>query len=470
MANPEYDFYSPFFAAAIITATGERVPLFTNTNAQGAATSDGEKIRSLTAIPGVQTGLVSLPFLESLTVQLDLAYLPKITAVLTPPFAEGRAILNSSLVEYGQSYITVQLGYSSGTPKGAVLSLPMEGLLQLPDVNMGMDFTITLNAFAPAGYSSQTTQSSVQFNDWARADIIEAVARGAGTPQRDLNVNFDAVKTSSEAYRLLYKDPVTKDQGWLTDWMFMWQMIRDAGCWMIMVGNTIQVFERNTSLATDPKYTLRLFDLDGGKLGPIKGEFPILSVSSPSVEVFLPGSTKMLVAQGIDSPTGKIINDKTTDATVAGNRVGAGAVDIKPSKNNPGVNKTTGNGGGPLSLDVNSKDRVAQAKAEYQANFNMGVQLEILTLGIPNILPGEVVSVKGVGARYDTTYSIFTVFHSIGTAGFTTKLSLRSNTSKVLTDLLAAQGSVNADKPPSAEDLGKHEATPVVQPSLAPGR
>ena len=63
-----------------------------------------------------------------------------------------------------------------------------------------------------------------------------------------------------------------------------------------------------------------------------------------------------------------------------------------------------------------------------------GIQCEIETVGIPDIIPAEVVTVYGVGKRYsDKNYYVSKVIHSVGGGGFTTRLTLISNIGAELT-------------------------------------
>jgi hypothetical protein len=70
------------------------------------------------------------------------------------------------------------------------------------------------------------------------------------------------------------------------------------------------------------------------------------------------------------------------------------------------------------------------AKEQMQAEFrrakdSSGIVLEVETLGMPEILPSNVVDVTGMGKRFDSKYTVFSVTHSLGSAGSSTKLELR---------------------------------------------
>jgi len=470
-----YDFYSPFVSAALISPKGERVPLWTNIL---DGSGGGKNVDATKFTAELTRGLVSFPFLESLTIELNLSYLPRMVAVLTPPMRDAQKFLESPLVEWGQSTLQAIIGYSSGTESGAVLSEPFEALVLKPDISLGVDSTITLNAQGVAGYDATVAQAPTVHNNKSRRQILIDTAAGVGTTKRALEMDFEdvddlskveagtaAFKTQKEAKKLL-DQTVTVSQGWKTDWMFMLQIARDARCWLGLGqdGNTVTLFPIGGHLASAPKYTLRFFDFVGGRLGPKErndigatsetensksqgGDFPILAVSSPSSSVWLPGATKALVTSGIESSTGKTVtkvyNEKNAAPEAA---TGGGATQIASNPNQPGADPKTGLGGAPLAKNINFKDTDAAAKSAFATDFKMGIKLQVTTLGMPRILPGDVVAIRGVGARFDWNYGVFQVRHNIGASGFTTELELISNTSAILASLVPTDVPIN-DKP-----------------------
>lgn len=481
----KYDFYSPFVSAALITNKGGRVPLWTN------ILSAGDVSPRLTADSSTRNNLTSFPFLEHLTVELNISYLPRMTATLTPPFQDARRFLDSPLVEWGQTTLEAIVGYSSGTPNGPVLSAPFQGLILKPDIALGTDTTVTLNANGVAGYDATVTQASVQHRNVSRKTILELTATGAGDPDRGLFMDFSQIDSDSAEGKLL-DQKVNMDQGWRTDWMFMLQVARDCRCMLSLgtrskadgtVENVVKVHSLSAALGDKPKYTLRYFDFVGGAFGPghsnfikpasgigpddlVRGDFPILAVNSPTMSVWLPGATKALVSQGIESSTGKVVTTVYDDKKSGRDKVnGAGAAGIQANANQPGVDSKTGNAGAPTNLDVNFPESDSTAKAIFAADFNMGVVLNVTTLGIPNIFPGDVVAVRGVGARFDWNYGVFVVRHQIGSGGFTTELVLRSNTASILQAAIEAQGTVNDQSPQKSGTT----VEPTPEPALASG-
>lgn len=499
---PAYDFYSPFLSAAIITKAGERVPLWTNVLSKGEPNKYAEKFTQ-----ELTQGLVSFPFLESLTIELQLGLYPRMVAVLTPPWQNARQFLDSILVENGKSILEAVIGYSAGTGGGVVLSSPFQAMILEPEISLGTETVITLNALGVAGYDCSANQASRSFSGKTRKHILEEVAKGpdiassVGTDsvgddiiteaslaralenksKRQLTLDYSEITAGTEADIALSETKVTMSQGWKTDWMFMLQVAQEAGCWLLQTGQdgtVIKVISIQEHLAEDPSYTLRYYDYIGGKLGPdhantagetangtlagaTDGDFPILSVSSLSKQVWQPGATKALVATGIDSSTGEAVRTVTTDGNAGPAKVtGGGGGTVKPDGSNSGLDPKTGAGGAPSNREPEFGDGKAVERANFAASFSMGIQLKVTTLGIPNILPGHVVAVRGLGLRFDFNYGVFVVKHHIGVSGFTTELELISNTAAELASLNKAKGEKNKDKPKDK----KIEVTPKAEP------
>ena len=430
-----YDFYSPFVSATIITRKGDRVPLRTNVF-DGKVTSAGNKIKDIKEM----LGLVSLPFLENLRVDLDLSMLPTITATLTPPFNDARNFIDSILMEFGQSELEVIFGYSSGTPDGPVLSTPLTALIMPPSVQLGHDVIITIRAIGTAGHSMATQKRAINLTKKSRLKLIKELAEGTD-PDHKRDVEVDDSEVTEGRSRTLLDADSEFSPGGKSDWNSIAEIARDCGCWSVLENNKLKLIARSVSLALTPKYRLRLFDFDSGIVGPSNGDFPILSLSSPSAAVWLPGSTAALVSnRGIrssdQSPTFKKYEPEEKG-------IGGGQAGPTADKDNPVPDPKSGEGGGMFLGDANSKALDNMASSKYaEDQFKTGIKMEVETIGIPKIFPGDVVSVRGVSKRFDWNYGVFHVSHTIGHGGYLTRLTLISNTAAVLANALKSQMTV----------------------------
>jgi hypothetical protein len=120
------------------------------------------------------------------------------------------------------------------------------------------------------------------------------------------------------------------------------------------------------------------------------------------------------------------------------------------------VDALTGTGGAFRTGDISDPELRSRVESEFtSAQYKMGYKMEVVTLGMPDLLPADVVSVRGLGPRFDTNYGVFVVNHRIGTGGFTTQLTLYANTAKVLQAAVQATGPQNTKDPKSSDDRGK---------------
>lgn len=416
MPRGAYDFYSPFMSGAIVHPSWGRYPLWVD-----VGKADAENVGLSTA---------SLGYLTELTVEIQLAFLPKITAVLSPPFKEARELIDSKLLVWGRSILEVQLGYSGGTPKGPVLSPVFSGLIQRPDISFGSDAGISLTAWGIGGFTAQRQAGYFNTGDpMCREDIIKIIAAGPNGERR-LNVDTSEVVKGPDpqAFTAMFVDRIQFDQAGMTDWFCIWKLVREARCWMTLIGDTLYIRPRNFRVMSKPKYLLRFYDLPGG-LSPEEGIFPILSVSTSSMQMFLPQTHQGLLMRGMSSKTGESLMRLVDANTEPGAATNAGASNLSDSPDSPEKDKNTGAGAAFFGKDPSNEAFVSQAKAEM-GNFGstMGVKLDLETLGIPDITPGDVVAVRGISQKkYDGNYAVFVVTHSIGSSGYTTRLDLRSN-------------------------------------------
>lgn len=454
-----YDFYSPFMSAVIVTPTGERFPLAMNTK-DGALTDAGRLSQS-------KLGFPSLSYLEQLTIEMTLGYIPKITATFTPPMAEGMKFIDSELSEWGLSHIEVQFGYASGTPSGPVLSPPFTGLLLKPDVQIGADINITLNAQGVAGYSMSRTERNKGWNNATREQIIKDLVAGPDpTNARQIRVDVSQVERGSDkqAYEWLCQQRISLSAGGRTDWMLVWQLVREAGCWMTSVGDNLRIFPRADAISARPVCALRFFDFKDGRVGPGAGVFPIISATSPTSAVFLPGALRGLVARSIDSKAQSVSEVRVDDKTDPIARTGTGAGMLLPSKTNPGVAVETGDGTSYIPVQPGAQDALQLAKAEYESfAMNMGIHLQVETLGIPDLLPGQTVEVAGLGKRFSMNYGIMKITHTLGSNGYTSSLELVSNVGRMFEQIERARGAQNTKQPDYVSLTGETEvqAKPV---------
>jgi hypothetical protein len=430
------DYRNPFMAATIVTVEGDRFPLWLKTSAAAQAAAR-------------LGGTFSLPFVTELSVELQLAYLPIIKLTLTPPYRNAIDFLNSRLIEWGQSTLEVQFGYvqqqSSGSGR-AVLSPVYSGILLKPEVQQGQDTTIVLNAQGVGGFAAVRLDGNLTIKA-SRREVVKQLTQKFGLEIDDSEI-LKLSTTQASVVAEWNKTPIDFAQGGDSYWSAMIKTIRSGGFFTYLLGNTLKVLPASFVFGSAPSKLFRLYDFAGGRLGPadsnnsgINRVLPILSFSSPTMAVYLPGSARGFFSQDVNSFDRKEIKKFIGDADVATPRTGKGAADIKNSKTFPAANTATGDGAEHYPGDPSDAQFVQQVKAEYAAQSTlMGVQLNMETIGDPTVLPGMVGAVRGLGQRLSGNYSIFKVTSKIGSGGFTMDLETVSNVAQVLKNAVSPKG------------------------------
>lgn len=492
MPGPVYaDFFSPFMAATIVTRDGTRWPMWT-TGPNGASLN----------VPRVQGDpLHALSFLSELTVELQLGMIPKITATLTPPYRDAIALLETDLVEFGNSLIEVILGYTGRTADGsAALSPTFTGITLRPDVTIGTDTSITFHGLG-VGWAAQHQGSNQTYHNMSRLEVIQQIAQrhGLTVDSSDVSKDPDANKAMTSGSGLTYRagtsQQITSDfsQGSRTDWQMIYYLCCDAGCWMVTTQDTLKISPRNALISAQPQYLLSLYDYQSGLLGiPAGGGpaiYPIMSASSPSGAVFLPG-VNGLILQDISSSKRQPIQQLIDDAAAQFDRTDTkkqGQNTRDPQKVDPkywpGTSQDYSKSAGLRYLPGTSKisadssvvspptgvelwsgtpeyqQAIDAAKGVFgQMQTAMGIPLDIDTLLIPDISPGATIKVTGLSLRFDHIYGVFKVTHTVGASGSQTSLHLVSNTAEMITQAFVtdASGSGNTqDVSPDNNSVNK---------------
>ncbi len=165
-SGDRYDFSNPFVAAAIVTEGGKRYPLWAGIKKEDVETA---KLGTTAA----------LAFVQEVSIELQLAFLPLIKVTLAPPYRDAINLLDSHLMEWaGGSRLEVQFGYLSSTTGDAILSNVFTGVMTKPEIQFGADCVITLSAQGVSGFSATRQQGKRTFRDMTRYEIIQIIAEG----------------------------------------------------------------------------------------------------------------------------------------------------------------------------------------------------------------------------------------------------------------------------------------------------
>jgi hypothetical protein len=176
-SSARFDFSNPWFAANIVTKDGTSFPLWTNF--AGGSPGSTPALATQGSLETIGLGSTkALSFLQELTIENNLGNVPKITAILSPPYLDAINLLDSGLIEWGSSRLEVFYGYLSNTTNEKCVSTIFSGILIQPDIQFGVDVTVTLNAQGVSSFGATRQGGTRTFKNATRKDIIEAIAHG----------------------------------------------------------------------------------------------------------------------------------------------------------------------------------------------------------------------------------------------------------------------------------------------------
>lgn len=442
-----YDFSGPFMSCAIVNPDGRRLPLWIND--MEAATLRPEDVAD---------DVPSYPWVTNATVELSLAEVPKITVELAPPFREGMRFLDEAF-EWGRSRIEVQFGYASGTSGGSIRSPVWSGLIQKPNVSIGADISITLNGQGTGGHVATRQQSVITSGANQRLrDVITAVAAG---PRGDSTMEVDFSDADLDERAKAYLDGgVSYTAGRKTRWQVLWELCEHAGCTMLLIGDSLKVLSRHRRLTLPPSRVFRLFDFDGGALGGVvtqqtgetgQGEYPIINFTSDSMAVWLPGAVFGQAQADIDSSNRRSRTEIMSMSRDSTPQTGEGTVEPTASPGTQGPpNEDTEEGQEQVPGSPDLEEATQAARGELERYANMGLHATVDTVGVPDMLPGEIVSIQGVGNRFSgSNYAVERVTHQMGSGGMETNFDAITNIGRFLDGL---RGTGPTSPPPNTQE------------------
>lgn len=451
-----HDFSNIVIRAEIENPDGSTLPLWTNSH---HVNYNGSQFP------------ISLPVVQELSVELNLGYLPKITAQCVFNYQDMIRFIESDSILWGASAINVQFGYASGS--STFLSPPLSGLLTKPDIKIGAESTITLTGVGFKGHSAlrQGRVDAEQLTNRSRREIIEFLASNpADGVKTKIDFDFTEVEIAGAgdpAYDAMFTTKVSVSPAWKADWHLIMRICRDGHCWLFFDGNKATVIPVNRRMIQPPKYLLALFPQPLSKtdrlgtVGPSVQVYPILEFNSPTTGVFYPALVRGQVLKGIDGASGKgfnfIYNNKKDDTdskgskapSIQGSGLGTPEAGHVLSKGDP----NTGSFFDPSFYDGETKPIVERIQSDFLSTISQrGIQVDILTIGVPEILPGESFALGGVSERFCGTkeqpinYSVHNVIHTLGGGGFSTRVTAFTNSGWVR-DQASIAGGTLGNKP-----------------------
>lgn len=417
---------SGFQIAVVLRAGGDTFPLW-----MGGAIQDGSTLYQGDDASDVLYD--DIPIVESVQVDIGMGLIGKVTVEIAATYDLGLKLLESALFAIG-SVLDVQIGY----PRIGKFLPWFSTMTAKPSVNINPDdgLTATLNgeggAFASArGGSSETFTGTY-------ASIIEAIAN-----QESNGWNLD-IPARAGAEDPLYVERESVSQGNRTDWMFVQYICRMANydCWImpdpdIQGANLLRLRRRADSMNGKPRYTF----VSRGQCDFVNS-FPILSFETSAEGVWLPPGARGNTVADVNIRTREVPPEETvrpedTDVPVlpGDTTTGEGAEEADGTvvATEPVPRDARGVGRRVVHPTHSPESAVEILRTmATEGRQHGGLNATFSTIGIPDLFPGEVVKLVGLGI-FSGNYVVESVSHSAAPGDW-------SMTVKLLGDGVDARG------------------------------
>jgi len=392
---------------------------------------------------------LDLPIVESVSVEISLGMVAKTTINIASPFDLGLKLLESSLFRVGNLY-EVQLGY----PKLGRFTPWFSTMAQKPSLRITGDEGLTATLNGGGDMASLRGTSSKVYEGKSYKEIIEEIAE---THKWKVvfkeDSGLEAIVSALTA--IGYEDPLEKkrtkvSQGNMTDWFFVQKMTRDAGCDAFLAssqkdegGNVLYVRKRKESLKRPPLYK---FLMRGNC--DFQNTFPMFEFEIEPQGVYLPAGAIKTTSSDLDPLSKKVLDIEVTSATAQEAVLGDGKLPDSTEKLVEDVlvqlaategTQRTGQFMPVSARDPREPKDICQAHRDALA-FRYGINASISAYAIPELFPGSVVELGGVGI-FSSNYWLESMTHEANDTEWMMSLKLINNGSAAggLDEALAKQ-------------------------------
>jgi len=363
-----------------------------------------------------------IPVIESVTIEVGLGLSGGVTMVIHADAELGVALLESELLKIGNR-VRLQIGY----PAGGGYTPIFEGITARPDISIVEDgFQITINipgaAFAALRSSGRRSWESASY-----ADVIRDIA---DAPHNQWGVRLPSRQSDDDP---IYVERRSISQNNRNDWYFLSSIARLAECEMHIRSDddgapVLEFLRRGDVFGAAPRYTF----VYRGQID-LETRFPIIGFESSSEGVWLPRHAGGIRSADINPETGEETTPVDADQEARSNSVprlgGADMARGAAVSDGSGVSAAQPEEGVYLTASAadqeNSPQEVVTRLAD-EGGLQGGFQATLKTIGIPDLLPGEVIRVQGLGIL-GGNYLVQTANHEAGGGGWDMTLSLLRN-------------------------------------------
>jgi hypothetical protein len=368
-----------------------------------------------------------IPIVESVSIDIGRGNIGKVNVEIAAPYDLGLALLESRLFTIG-SVIEVQVGY----PKLSRFIPWFSAMQAKPSVNLSQEegLTATLNGEA-GGFSAMRNGSSETFNG-SYADIIQTIA-----DQESNRWSVSLPPRTGDQNDPLYLQREGVSQSNSPDWFFILRICRLANCDAYIDQdpnnpgrNRVVVLRRRDGMDGPARFTF----VSRGRADFID-TFPLLEFQSTAERVWLPREAGEIRASDIDPDTGALIdvtvspNQSETPRAPGDAGAGPGERTIDGTTVALEASRRTESGTGerlaPSARASATPEEVASSRSE-EGQQSAGLNAEMSSFGIPELVPGEIVRIAGAGV-FNGNYGVESVSHSVSAEEWTMNVRLLSN-------------------------------------------
>lgn len=402
-------------------------------------TADKAERRVYRMRPFNADGSPGFPFLTGVSVTLRFADVPTIEFSIDAPYEEGIRMLNSTMFHVGNT-VEVVVGYVGGPLSQRFYGILQEGGMGLQINPDGVSGSVKANPLGrQAFYESTFGGRPVPATDTIRDALVQAGGfKVIFTP--DAEARLDQI--NAQGGRPIWYDGIH------TRWSLFQRMIEQTGCAYELTRDfdddgkpTVLVSTREEIQAAAPRRRLVMrgaFDLHNG-------QYPMISYS-PQEHIKLFTWARDPKAAGVAGSTineaGEVVTvfQRPSDSEMQGGKeenpapygdpeaksspLGDGEVEIDaPASPFEGKRNSV-----PMLVEIDGKAHRAAIERMLRSYVDEGrendaIKASIVTVGIPDLKPGEIVEVDGVGAFFNGKYTVKEVVHTVHPGSYETTIS-----------------------------------------------
>jgi hypothetical protein len=363
--------------------------------------------------------------LTSIDVEMVQGGNHKISVQVEVPYKRALELFDNSYLFAISNVLMVRLGYSAS----GWLSPWFAGLTTEPSVSWGDTVSIGLEAVGAGALALARSHAKV----WrgTRYSIVQEIAN-----RFHWEIEFQGIPQGQgvaglwgDTAYLFVEQQVEIAQAGETFFLFLASILYDVGYtfWIGTNSNgkaTLFIRDRANSINEQPTRTLIKY----GQLDRTKNQYPLLSYSTSSKAFMTTGDAG--VTHAWMDEDGNIVSYQASEANGPSQKQGEGSgqpgkTDQVHEESGLQVDSTLQEGetGGVISVPSTTAGSSTQAiQSNHDGILAITKQATLETIGIPTLIPGELVAVVGCSRMYDGNHRIQSVKHSINGDSFRTTL------------------------------------------------